>query len=86
MESVLLPVCHAYRILPPLQMDAWTAIAALTADFIAQGSKQGAGAKVAKAMAATATFVAPIVAAFSLEGSRHFNAPRQINGPRADTV
>ncbi len=30
------------------QMDAWTAIAALTVDFIAQGSKQGAGAKVAK--------------------------------------
>ncbi len=69
-------------------MDAWTAIAALTVDFIAQGSKQGggAGAKVAKAVAATATFVAPIVAAFNLEGSRHFNAPRQVNGPRADAV
>eukprot|EP00747_Dinoflagellata_sp_TGD_P186426 gnl/TRDRNA2_/TRDRNA2_43437_c0_seq1.p1 gnl/TRDRNA2_/TRDRNA2_43437_c0~~gnl/TRDRNA2_/TRDRNA2_43437_c0_seq1.p1 ORF type:complete len:562 (-),score=94.96 gnl/TRDRNA2_/TRDRNA2_43437_c0_seq1:48-1733(-) len=34
-------------------------------------------------LADTADFAKPIIAAFELEGSRHFNAPKQIGGPGA---
>jgi hypothetical protein len=40
---------------------------------------------LAQAVGATAKFAAPIVAAYELEGSRHFNAPNQIGGPGEKT-
>jgi hypothetical protein len=54
--------------------------AALIVDWLDQLVGHG-GKAVAKAVAETGIFVAPILAAYSLEGSRHFNSPGQIGGP-----
>jgi len=67
---------------PELSLEqAHAAAAALIADFIDARAGRGSGAKVSAAVRATKTFVEPIVAAYLLEGSRHYNAPRQIGGP-----
>lgn len=56
--------------------------AALISDFFAQRlNVPGSGAKLAAAVSATKAFAAPLIEAYLLEGSRHFNAPRQIGGP-----
>ena len=60
---------------------AHAAAAELIADFMAQRLGTGGGAKVAAAVKRTATFIKPIIEAYEYEGSRHFNAPRQIGGP-----
>jgi len=63
--------------------DAHTTAAALLTDWLSQLAATGGGDVIAAAVAHTGTFVAPIVAAYELEGSRHFNAPAQIGGPLA---
>lgn len=44
---------------------------------------RGAGSDVAAAVAATVAFAQPIVTAYEMEGSRHYNAPQQIGGSGA---
>lgn len=61
--------------------DAHVAVAKLVAPYF---EKLVVGQEVGGSSAATASFVAPIVAAYELEGSRHFNAPEQIGGPGQD--
>lgn len=63
--------------------EAHSTAATLMADFISQLLGTGGGALVQSAVATTKTFVEPLIAAYNLEGSRHFNAPRQIKGPGA---
>jgi len=60
---------------------AHAAAATLIADFLDQRAGMSSGSRVAAAVRATSSFVQPIIDAYLLEGSRHFNAPRQINGP-----
>jgi hypothetical protein len=68
------------------QDEAWQNIAALTTDFMRQLMQlPNGGQQVAAAVQATDAFVAPIIQAFVLEGSRHFNAPRQVNGYLSQT-
>lgn len=63
---------------------AHTAAAAIAGDWLDRLSGvSGSGGKVKAAVAATATFVAPLIAAYKYEGSRHFNGPAQIGGPGA---
>jgi len=52
--------------------DGDTAVDAVAASTLAAGLRN------------TAEFVAPIIGAYESEGSRHFNGPRQIDGPGAD--
>lgn len=65
------------------QSQATNTGAALAADFLGQLTGTGGGSRVAKAVSATGTFVAPIIAAYELEGSKNFNSPRQIGGALA---
>lgn len=65
------------------ESDAHQTAAKLMADFIAQVLGSGQGLLVAGAVSLTRTFVEPLIEAYNLEGSRHFNAPRQIKGPGA---
>ena len=62
--------------------EAHASASALIGDFLdAQAKLPGHGAKVAAAVRTTADFVRPVIGAYLFEGSRHFNAPRQIGGP-----
>jgi len=64
------------------QAQAWSLIIALFSDFMnVQVHVAGAGQALASAVAQTGKFAAPLIAAYELEGSRHFNAPNQIGGP-----
>lgn len=66
------------------QTDAWASISALYVDYIKSILNiPGAGSVIAAALQETDAFSAPIIAAFELEGSRHFNVPAQIDGPLA---
>ena len=57
----------------------------MIADFLdhAAGLPGAHGDAVAAAVEATGAFVQPLVDAYLLEGSRHFNAPAQIGGDEA---
>lgn len=66
------------------EVEAHTTAAKLMNDFINQRLGISEGALVSGAVQATQSFVAPIIEAYNLEGSRHFNAPAQIKGPGAD--
>ncbi len=57
-------------------------MAKLYVDFMSERlGVPGAGAVVAAAVQDTAAFVGPIISAYNLEGSSHFNAPAQWGGP-----
>jgi hypothetical protein len=55
--------------------------AAVAADFLARLAGLSSGDHVAAAVARTGTWAAPIIEAYNLEGSRHFDSPAQIGGP-----
>jgi len=76
---------HARDLKSELSEDAAHQIAAgMMADWINQlMAVPGGGAAVAAAVAKTKIWAEPVIAAYNLEGSRHFNGPRQINGPGA---
>ena len=64
---------------------AHTLAAGLIADFFDRlAHLPGTGAAVTAAVKATGEFVQPLIDAYVLEGSIHFNAPAQIGGPLAD--
>lgn len=65
------------------EVEAHTTAATLMSDFIDKQLGVGKGSLVASAVAQTKTFVAPLIKAYELEGSRHYDAPRQIKGPGA---
>ncbi len=75
----------ARDLMPEVTQDvAWQQIVAVFNDFmLVQLQQPGAGGVIATMVGATAKFVAPIIAAYEMEGSRHFNAPAQIGGPGA---
>lgn len=69
------------------EASAHSAIAEASADFIVLhcGSADASQAESSKAAAAarqkvTADFMAPVIAAYELEGSRRFNSPQQVGG------
>jgi len=58
---------------------------ALIADWLAQRTGvPGAGTVLDKAVESTRVFVKPIIDAYLLEGSRHFDSPVQVDGPLAN--
>jgi len=81
---------RARDLMPEISYDeAYAAVAEIVVSYF--GKVIGGGASVngqealQKALAATAAFVKPIVAAFELEGARYFNEPAQIGGPLEST-
>jgi len=57
-------------------------IAKVSSDFIASSMGKSNGSVLKSAVEKSATFFAPIVAAYELEGSRFFNMPAQFGGPQ----
>ena len=57
----------------------------LTADFLIFVESGKGGRMIREAAKATGEFAEPIWKAYELEGSKNFNAPRQVGGPLANT-
>jgi hypothetical protein len=55
--------------------------AKIVMDWMAKESSMGSGSFLASEVARTKKFVAPLIAAFELEGSRAFNVPNQVGTP-----